>query len=93
MPGYWHASIGLFNSKCVTTQRAIVKVSMAFIFYCMSFLLLKHGLLVLVSYFYLLLTIQCVICISFAFNDTVCNLYFNIALILLLWRYRNEPWA
>ena len=35
----WRASIGLFNSKCVIKQRVMVKVSMAFILYYMTYLL------------------------------------------------------
>ena len=67
----WRASIGPFNSQCVIKQRVMVKVSMAIIFYYMSYLLKSaacSGKL-----------------LSFVFNDIVCNLFFfKIVLILLL---------
>ena len=66
----WHASIGLFNSKCIIKQRIRVDVSMAFIFtYMMFFLKWAVSSTLKLS--------------SFVFNEMVCNLYFKIVLFFL----------
>ena len=67
----WHASIGLFNKKCVIKKRVKVRVSIAFIFYYMNYIVLKGA------------AISCKL-LSFVLNDIVCNLYFKIVLIFLL---------
>ena len=60
----------IFNSKCVIKQRVMVKMSMAFIFHCMS-CLLKWA------------ACSCKL-LSFVFSDIVCNLFLKIVLILFI---------
>ena len=67
----WRASIGLFNNNYVIKKRVKVRVSIAFIFYYINYIVLKG------------VDISCKL-LSFVLNDLVCNLYFKIMLIFLL---------